>query len=163
MIELHWINAKQVGAGMLGVAEAIGTHHGPHWGEEVAEAGEAAVQRTVLSGGINKPRTTYGARIKTGAMFDSAEGISRGGDASASVRAGFINGPPRWTKFQERGTRGNHISTKNPRPKPTKSGGGGSGVPAMLAIPQAEIEMKAEALEAGTRMLMNIKAEWDAI
>lgn len=145
---ISWTNAGQKAAGMHALAARVGKVHVGQWTEDVAEAGEREVKRTIQSGGVMATKKG-GPRIKSGSMIGAvAKQVEVFGDGSGNAIAGWPDGGPLHTKFQEHGTRAK---------------GAPSGVPPMLAIPMAQIRMSMEIPVAGTNMLANIAREWDAI
>ena len=148
MITITWNNTAKKAKHMGSFAERVATVHTPKWGRDVAAVGEKAYVDAVESGGVN-PTQKGGSRIKSGKMIGSIGervkdeyGISR-----PSVGFGLDGRAPRWTKFQEHGTRVRE---------------GNQGIAAMMAYALAEIEMDIEADEAGTRMLTKAAKEWDS-
>lgn len=158
MIEITWTNTHKKAANIHRLSERVGKRHAHRWGSEVGRAGKESVQQSVVDGGINKT-AKGGARIKSGAMFDSAGSLATTMSGVSNVSAGFIFGTPPQANWQERGTRGRRIDSEKPRLIPTK--GRGTGIPAMLAIPEAAVAMSNEIDNAGMRMLQRIAAEWD--
>lgn len=148
MITINWTNTHKKARNMERLAERVATVHTPKWGRDVAAVGEKAYVDAVESGGVN-PTQKGGSRIKSGKMIGSIGervkdeyGISR-----PSVGFGLDGRAPRWTKFQEYGTRARE---------------GNQGIAAMMARTLAEIEMDIEAEESGMRMLTKIAKEWDS-
>lgn len=89
----------------------------------------------VLEGGIN---STGHPRVRTGAMIGSIGGnIFTNGRGRVQGDVGFVNGPPRYTPYQELGT--------------TRGGLSEGGIPAMLAFATAQVglveRMRAEFAE----------------
>lgn len=147
-MEITWTNAAQKAAGISALAARVGTTHVRQWTEDVAEAGEREVKNTIMSGGVIATKKG-GPRVKTGAMLGAvSKQVEVFGDGSGNAIAGWPDGGPMHTVFQEHGTR---------------SKGAPSGVPPMMAIPMAQIRMSMEIPVAGTNMLANIAREWDAI
>lgn len=148
MVKITWTNTQKKAKHMGSFAERVATVHTPKWGRDVAAVGEKAYVDAVESGGVN-PTQKGGSRIKSGKMIGSIGervkdeyGISR-----PSVGFGLDGRAPRWTKFQEYGTRARE---------------GNQGIAAMMARTLAEIEMDIEAEESGMRMLTKIAKEWDS-
>lgn len=148
MITITWNNTAKKAKHMGAFADRVATVHTHKWGRDVADVGEKAYVDAVESGGVN-PTQKGGSRIKSGKMLGSIGertkdeyGISR-----PLVGFGLSGRAPRWTKFQEHGTRARE---------------GNQGIAAMMAYALAEIEMDIEADEAGTRMLTKAAKEWDS-
>lgn len=158
MVDITWTNTQKKARNMGNLAARVETRHTHKWGTEVARAGKESIRQSVVDGGINKT-AKGGARIEQGDMFDSADSVTTTMSGVSNVLAGFISGPPAHTIFQERGTRGRRIDSVKPRLNPTK--GRGSGIPAMLAIPEAIQAMTVEADNSGYKMLGQIAREWD--
>ena len=159
MIEILWTNTHKKARNMRRLATRVGTQHVHKWGTEVGKAGKESVQQSVVDGGINKT-AKGGARIKSGAMFDSAGSIATTMGGVSNASAGFIYGPPPQSIWQERGTKGRRIDSEKPRLTPTKGRGGG--IPAMLAIPEARVAMENEMDNSGMKMLVQIAKEWSS-
>lgn len=160
MITITWTNTQEKAMGMGLLADRVGTVYTHRWGQAVGQAGKESTQQSVVDQGINKT-AKGGPRIRSGDMFDSADAVTVTMGSVANVSAGFINGPPKHTEYQERGTMGRRIDSENPRLKPTK--GTGSGIPAMLAIPEAIVAMTVEADNSGMKMLASIARDWNTI
>lgn len=148
MITIDWTNTHKKARNMERLADRVGKRHTATWSKQVTEAGEESINYMVLSGGKNKTKKG-GPRILSGAMINSIGERQKLSDGYASITTGFGVGKraPFWTIFQEEGTR--------PRT-------GNSGIPAMLAIPEAIQNMEAEIDDSGMRMLAQIAKEWDS-
>ena len=161
MMKIVWTNTQKKAAHMGMLAEAVERKHLPKWSNEVAEVGEETVNYRVLAGGTKKG----GPRILSEAMIDSVGARQRIFGGIANISAGFGAGgkrAPKWTIFQERGTLGHRNDSVNPSSTERKSPMEASGIPAMLAIPEAIENMKVEADNAGMRMLANIAKDWNS-
>lgn len=148
MATIVWNNTTRKAKHMDALAERVGMVYAPKWGRAVAAAGEKAYVDAVESGGVN-PTQKGGSRIKSGKMIGSIGervkdeyGISR-----PTVGFGLDGRAPRWTKYQEHGTRERE---------------GNQGIAAMMAHSLAEIEMDIEADESGMLLLAQIAKEWDS-
>lgn len=139
-----WLNITEKAAGMNALAARVGTVHIHDWTEDVAEAGSDRVREVITLGGMT-PTKKGGPRIKSGSMIASVDNNVSAGGGLGFAQAGFgvKGGTPAHTKWQEHGT--------------------SRGIPAMMAIPQAQIRMDKEATDAGERMMARIAGEWDAI
>lgn len=148
MVFITWTNTQKKATNMGRLAKRVGKQHTAKWGRQVAQVGEESVNFSVLSGGVNKTKKG-GPRILSEAMINSVGERQKLSVGTATVSAGFgIDGrAPRWTIFQEEGTR---------------SRAGNSGIPAMLAIPEAIENMEVEMDNAGMRMLGSIANEWNS-
>ena len=148
MVKITWTNTHKKAKHMGSFADRVATVHTPKWGRDVADVGEKAYVDAVESGGVN-PTQKGGSRIKSGKMLGSIGERTKDEYGISRPLAGFgLNGrAPRWTKFQEHGTRARE---------------GNQGIAAMMAHTLAEIEMDIEAEESGMRMLTKIAKEWDS-
>lgn len=148
MITITWNNTAKKAKHMGNLADRVGAVLTPKWGRDVAAVGEKAYVDAVESGGVN-PTQKGGSRIKSGKMIGSIGERTKDEYGISRVSSGFgLDGrAPRWTKFQEYGTRARE---------------GNQGIAAMMAYTLAEIEMDIEAAESGTRMLTQIAKEWDS-
>lgn len=156
-VTITWQNNHSKAINMERLNREIAIRHSAAWGAGVAEVGKESVNYSVLSGGAHQTKKG-GPRIESGAMIDSHFGKSTNNGGSVTVQAGF-NRPPMWTKFQELGTRDRRVNS-NASSDLSRSGGG-SGIPAMLAIPQAIIDMDKAATDLGFTMLTNIARDWN--
>lgn len=148
MVNITWLNAGQKGAAMQGLANRVRTAHITQWVEDVAEAGEKEVERTIMSGGVTRTKKG-GPRIKSGSMLGAVGNETEiWGDGSGNAYSGWPDGGPLHTIFQERGT---------------LSRGAPSGIPPMMAIEMAQVRMSMEIPVAGQKMLANIAGEWEAL
>lgn len=159
MITITWTNTHKKARNMGKLAERVGTRHAHRWGREVGFAGEESIKQSVVDQGVNKTKKG-GPRILSRAMFYSANSVATTMGGTSNVLAGFISGAPEQTIWQERGTRGRRIDSVKPRLSPTK--GRGTGIPAMLAIPEAVVAMEVEADNSGNKMLVQIAKDWDS-
>ena len=142
MVVIVWENAAQKAAGMAALAKRITPMHAIDWAETVGEIGERSFRETVEMGGVIRTKKG-GPRIDTGAMIGSVDNIVTSTGSGAQVKSGFLDGRPPWTRYQEGGT--------------------SRGVPPMLAVPQARMEMSLAAKSEGDHMLTKIQGEWNAI
>lgn len=163
MITIVWTNTLKKAAGMSVLAGRVGVYHGPAWGETLSESVEAKVREAVLDGGINKPTTKGPARVRSETMLGSVNSRVTSTGGVTNVEGGFLANPPKYTIFQERGTRNRRITSDKPQLRPTKGRQGKGGVPAMLAIAQAEADIVIQGTVQGKSMLTAIRAEWNAI
>ena len=139
---ITWDNAAEKAAGIAALAARVGTEHIYQWTDRVANEGEESVIRTVNNGGVIATKKG-GPRIKSGAMIGSANSRVVAGGGMGEATAGFLDGPPAHTIWQEGGT--------------------SRGIPPMLAIPMLNIDMGIAAENYGQRMLAEIAGEWNAI
>ena len=148
MVKITWTNTQKKAKHMGALGDRIGTVFTHKWGRDVAVVGEKAYVDAVESGGVN-PTQKGGSRIKSGKMLGSIGERTKDEYGISRASSGFgLNGrAPRWTKFQEYGTRARE---------------GNQGIAAMMARTLAEIEMDIEADESGMRMLTRIAKEWDS-
>lgn len=158
MITIHWTNALSKAKNMDLLANRVGTIHANRWGTATAETGEESVNYSILSGGAHKT-AKGGPRILNEAMINSVFSDSRNTDGLVRARAGYKR-PPRYTIFQEAGTRAKRMAATDSDLDASKPSG--SGIPAMLSIPQAIRDMEMAAEKAGTTMLNNIAWEWNS-
>lgn len=143
-MQIVWLNNLQVAAGMAALGARVATVHTFEWGEDVALKGEQTIRDVIDAGGMN-PTKKGGPRIKTGEMYSAvdSETIIDGGGADVFAGIGWNKVVPKQAIFQEGGTR--------------------RGITPMEAIPMAGLEMETEIMNSGTRMLGQIKAEWNTI
>lgn len=149
MITITWVNAKQKASGMQRLSNRVGNEHTQKWARSVAEDGDQSFRYSVLSGGANQT-IKGGPRVLEGDMFDSIGKRIAAAPGRAVVTTGFGIGKraPKHTVYQEDGT--------PPRP-------GNRGIAAMLAVPEAVINMEIAAENNGMLMLSRIATEWNSI
>lgn len=139
---ITWDNAAEKAAGMAALAAAVGTKHTYDWADDVAQVGEDSIRETIQDGGV-VPTKKGGPRIKSGSMFASVSSRAYAGGGNGHATAGFLDGPPPHTIWQEGGT--------------------SRGIPPMVAVPMAAIKMEIAADTLGLVMLADIAGEWNAI
>lgn len=162
-VEIEWVNHHQKAAAIGRLVNRLSTVHGTRWGREVSDIGAKVVESAVMDGGVNKTKKG-GPRVRTWEMHSSIDAVvefSPKGQ-SISAMAGFIYSPPKWAIFQERGTLGRRIDSKNPRTSPT-TGRSNTGIPPMLAIPLAQADMAIAAKVSGENMILNIAKEFNIL
>lgn len=156
---ITWTNAAQKAAGMGLLSQRVATHHLGEWGDDVAEKGEKTFQDVVKAGGMNTTKKG-GPRVKSGEMLNSIGKLTRSMGGNMVARAGFGVGKgstPHYTKYQEGGTYGNRMFPDS------ATTAVGSGIPPMMAVAMAKMEMATETTNSGMKMLGKIKGEWDVI
>lgn len=103
-------------------------------GGVVSEATDRAVdhmRNAVMTRGVERGVPTGGPRIQEGHMYNSIDGDVEIAKSRVRSNFGFINRPPNWTEYQERGT---------------KRTGWGQGIMPMHAFATAQVEF-VDALE----------------
>lgn len=140
---ITWDNAAQKAAGMSALSARVGSAHVLDWAADVAEDGAEQVKDTIQSGGVISTKKG-GPRIKSGQMIGTvAPKTELFGDGSALAHAGWPNGGPDHTIWQEKGT--------------------SRGIPPMMSLEMSKIRMSMALPVRGVDMLTRIKGEWNAI
>ena len=102
---IYWFTDLNVIGQKMSVAASQIEDLVPEIVETVVTKGAQRMREIVLDGGMNSTQKG-GPRIESGAMISSIDGALTGSvGGRASGRFGFINGPPSWTEYQEKGTR----------------------------------------------------------
>lgn len=69
---------------------------------DVVDMAVKSMKDMVMDGGTQYTKT--GPRIQSGAMFNAIDGEVSKGRGRVTAYFGYINDPPEWTMYQERGT-----------------------------------------------------------
>jgi hypothetical protein len=142
MIKITWLNTKSKAMGMIALSQAVGTVHTQRWADGVADAGAVAIRESINSGGAN-PTAKGGPRIKTSAMIGAVDSRITAAGGIGTATAGYLNGEPEYTKWQEDGTK--------------------RGIPAMESMIAADNAMERALYTSGKIALAGIRAQWDTI